>query len=94
MTNKMISGDLPNIPSDDCQVLLLFKSGSISEGYFWKKSPNNYGPRTGGPHYIEAHFTEALSGSPFSTVGIGTHPNDSIKSWLIINKDLFQHQTS
>ena len=53
-------GKLPACPDDDCQVLILFKNGAITEGRFWKGSLNRFGPTKGGPHYIESYFSEPL----------------------------------
>jgi len=79
-------GKLPTCPEDDCQVLILFKNGAIAEGRFWKRSLNRFGPTKGGPHYIESYFSERLG--DFS--GCGKYPIESIQSWLIIDKSIFE----
>ena len=68
-------GKLPACPDDDCQVLILFKIG----------------PTKGGPHYIESYFSEPLGDlGPFGSSECGKYPIESIESWLIVDKSIFE----
>lgn len=82
-------GKLPTCPDDDCQVLILFKDGAITEGRFWKRSLNRFGPTKGGPHYIESYFSEPL-GEFMGGLGCAKYPIESIESWLIVDKSIFE----